>query len=123
MSNLPISSKYRSSPDKPVDDVEREDLALRLNEAFTEGGIEQLDYTRMLDRIYAARTLGELVPVVEALPVRATHDQPAIVAQRGSLPPGEVEPIGGNAVGLGKWAAGGIATLVLLIVIFLALLL
>lgn len=123
MSNLPISSKYRSSPDKPVDDAEREDLAFRLNEAFTAGGIDQMDYTRMLDVIYSARTLGQLVPVVEALPVKSTYDQPAIVDQRGGLPPGEVEPAGGNPVGLGKWAAGGTAALVLLVVVFILLLL
>ena len=123
MSNLPISSKYRSTPDKPVDDAEREDLAMRLNEAFTKGTIDQEDSSRLLDGIYAASTLGQLLPVAEALPVRSTYGQPAIVVQQGTLPPGEVEPSGGNPMGLAKWAAGGTVVLIVLIVIFLALLL
>ncbi|GAA1388837.1 DUF1707 domain-containing protein [Luteococcus peritonei] len=94
MSNLPISSKYRSTPERPVDEAEREDLTKRLNEAFEAGTVSQDDYRALLDRVFAARSLGELVPVVEQLPAKSTHDQPELVRQEGDLPPGELLPAG-----------------------------
>ena len=80
VSNLPISSKYRSLPDKPISESEREDFAARLNEEFARGTLDQDDYRRLLDTVFAARTNGDLLPVAEKLPVRQTYDQPGIVA-------------------------------------------
>lgn len=91
MSELPISSKYRSTPQEPVTDTERERLTTRLNEAFTAGRLSQDDYTARLDQLYAARQLGELVPVVEALPEQQSYRDPEIVQQNGP-PPGELSP-------------------------------
>lgn len=90
MSNLPISSKYRSTPDVAVDDAEREEVTSRLNEAFAAGSLDEDAYRRMLDVTYAAKTLGELAPVVENLPALSTHSQPAAVVQHTSVPVGEV---------------------------------
>lgn len=92
MTNLPISSKYLSQANEPVTDDEREDLSRRLNEEFTKGTIPADHYPQLLDRVFEARTLGELVPVVEALPVKPTHQQPAMVVQDATVPPGEVSP-------------------------------
>ena len=46
-------------------DAERDRLNARLNAAFTAGTLEQEDYQARLDRLFAAKRLGELVPVVE----------------------------------------------------------
>lgn len=96
MSNLPISSKYRSTPERPVDDPEREDITQRLNAAFEAGAVTQDEYRALLDRVFAARTLGDLAPVAERLPAKPTHDQPEVVRQEGTLPPGELAPAGMN---------------------------
>ncbi|MGO4958279.1 DUF1707 SHOCT-like domain-containing protein [Luteococcus sp. Sow4_B9] len=122
MSNLPISSKYRSQPSRPVDGAEREDLTRRLNDAFTAGGIDGDTYRTLLDELYAAQTLGELVPVVEHLPVKSTHDEPAMVQQHTRTAPGELAPAGMNAntatrIGM---ALGGLG---LVLVLLLAVLL
>lgn len=91
VSELPLSSKYRSTPDVAVSDDEREDLTERLNAAFTRGDIDDEDYRRRLDTLYSAHRLGELVPVVVGLPPRQTYSAPAIVEQS-SGQPGELEP-------------------------------
>ena len=67
-SNLPISSPYRSKPDAPVTDAERDRLNARLNAAYTAGTLDQDDYRARLDLLFAAKRLGDLVPVVEGLP-------------------------------------------------------
>ncbi len=92
MSNLPISSKYRSTPGLPIPDDEREALVKRLNKAFSDGKINSDDYRAFLDRLFAARKLGELAVIVEALPPAPTHDQPAMVQQGTAVEPGELSP-------------------------------
>jgi hypothetical protein len=85
-SNLPISSPYRSTPDAPVTDVEREQLTSRLNAAFTDGKLEQDDYNFRLDQLFAATRMGQLLPVVEGLPPMLTHENPEIVGSTGGQP-------------------------------------
>lgn len=119
-SNLPISSPYRSTPDAPVTDAERDRLTARLNAAYTAGTLDQDDYRGRLDLLFAAKRLGELVPVVEGLPPLPTYSSPAIVAsssgQPGELsesrPPGRMTAV----------VLGGVAAAVLLIAILLVLL-
>lgn len=94
MDNLPISSKYRSRAADVADDAEREAVASRVNDAYVAAAIDADQYRELLDRTYAARTLGELAPVVENLPALRTHAEPAIVEQRGHLAPGELSPAG-----------------------------
>jgi len=118
---LPISSPYRSTPALPVADDERNRLSTRLNAAFEAGSLDAEDYQARLDRLFAARTLGELVPVVQGLPPLATYDAPALVASTGGRP-GELAPArSGNSLTLVTVA--GIAGAVLLIALLLALLL
>ncbi|MFT4218545.1 MAG: DUF1707 domain-containing protein [Micropruina sp.] len=122
MDNLPISSKYRSRPLEPLGDGEREELAGRLNEEFARGAIDTDDYRAMLDRVFAARTLGDVAEVVAALPAKDTFVVPAVI-ETGTLAPGELVPAkqpGNNgalllAAGLGS----GIAAIVLLLVLIL----
>lgn len=90
MSNLPISSKYRSRPDDPVPDTERNDLSARLNDAFTQGNIDQDQYDELLNRVFDAKALGELAPVVEVLGKPRTYAVPAIVAEASGGRPGEL---------------------------------
>ena len=124
-----MSSKYRATPDKPVTDADRDELTTRVNDAYTDGKLGDEDYHARLDRIWAAATLGELVPVVEGLPPVATHDVPAIVAaQDGPGPlapsgrPGELAPITGpGRSGLVLLGVGG-AALILLVVLLVVLL-
>lgn len=114
---LPPSSKYLQRSTEPVDDVERESLTARLNGAFEDGRIGHDEYAGAMDVVYDARTLGELVPVVEKLPA-AKADTPAIVAQ-GGTPAGDVSgsrnllPL---AIGAGVVGVTLIAILLLLIV-------
>ena len=85
-SNLPISSPYRSTPEAPVTEAEREQLSSRLNAAFTDGKLEQDDYQFRLDSLFAATRMGQLLPVVEGLPPMPTHANPEIVASGGGEP-------------------------------------
>ena len=119
-SNLPISSPYRSKPDAPVTDAERDRLNARLNAAYTAGNLEQDDYQARLDLLFAAQRLGELVPVVEGLPPLPTHTSPAIVTESSgqpgelseSRPPGRLTAV----------VVGGVAAAILIIAILLVIL-
>jgi hypothetical protein len=113
MSELPISSKYRSTPDAPVTDGEREQLTRRLNDAFAAGKLDQNAYSSHLDRLYAAQRLGELVPVVENLPAVPAYNDPEVVQQASDGRPGEVSP----ARPANRLALAVIAAIVLIVII------
>lgn len=120
MSELPISSPYRSTPDAPVTDAEREQLSARLNTAYADGRLDADDYQARLDRLFAASTLGQLVPVVDGLPPAATYDSPAIVAT-GAGEPGELsDPRDVKGVSLGV-IVGVTAAIVVIAILFLVL--
>ncbi len=85
---LPPSSKYIQRSADPVDDTERDAITRRLGDAFADGRIPHDQYSADMDIVYAARTLGDLVPVIERLPA-AVDNVPAIVEQ-GKLPAGQV---------------------------------
>ena len=120
MSELPISSPYRSRPDAPVTDAEREQLSARLNTAYTDGRLDADDYQARLDTLFAASTLGQLVPVVDGLPPATTYASPAIVGQ-GTGTPGELsEARDARGVSLGVIVAVA-AVIVILAILFLVL--
>ena len=121
VSELPISSKYRSRPNDPVTEAEREQLSDRLNEALTRGTLDQETYSSRLDQLFAAQRLGELVPVVESLPAQQVSNDPEIVQQGGGKP-GELTE-SKDATRLSLLAIGGIAAIVILLVIVLLILL
>ena len=120
-SELPISSPYRSTPDAPVTEAEREQLSSRLNAAFTAGNMDQDDYQHRLDALFGAQKLGDLVPVVEGLPPLQTYASPSIVASTGGQP-GELSPSrNSRAATLAVVAA--VSGLVILIAILLVIVL
>lgn len=120
MSNLPISSKYRSTPHEPVTEREREELTARVNDAYTEGKLDDEQYRDHLDRVFAARTLGELVPVVTAVGVAPTYKEPAIVAQSGTNKPGELAEIKApGRTGIAVIGAVGVGVVLLLLLVLL----
>ena len=120
MSELPISSPYRSRPDAPVTDSEREQLSARLNTAYADGALDADDYQTRLDGLFAATTLGQLVPVVDGLPPAATYDSPSIVASGGGRP-GELAPAR-DARGVSLGVIAGVTGLVVVIaILFLVL--
>lgn len=118
MSELPISSKYRSTPDAPVSDDEREELTRRLNDAFAAGRLDQDTYSSRLDQLYAAQRLGDLVPVVQSLPALQTYADPAMVQQAPGSRPGEVS----QARPANRMAIGVIGAVVLIVIILIILL-
>ncbi len=120
-SNLPISSPYRSTPDAPVTDAEREKLSSRLNTAYADGQLEADDYRSRLDTLFAAQKLGQLVPVVEGLPPLQTYATPGLVASTGGQPGqvAEARPAGRVAL----IAVAGVTGLVVLIAVLLLILL
>lgn len=121
MSNLPISSRYRSTPHLPVTDEERNGIVARLNEAYTDGRVDPDAYQRLLDVAFGARTLGELVPVVEVLPPVATYAEPGVVAQTGR--PGELtEPRAPRPAVVAGVVGVGVAALILVVVLLMLLL-
>ncbi len=77
--NLPMSSKYRGTPHEPVTDADREELTRRLNQALEDGRFDPYDYRQLLDQVYAANQLGDLVPIVEQLPPLQTAGVPATI--------------------------------------------
>lgn len=118
-SDVPLSSPYRSTPEAAVSEEERNRLSSRLNAAFEAGTLDADEYQVRLDRLFAARRLGELVPVVQGLPPLPTYADPALVAGTGGRP-GELAPArSGN--GLTLVTVGGIAVAVLLLVLVLVL--
>lgn len=120
MSNLPISSPYRSTPEAPVTESERDRLSSRLNAAFTEGSLNADDYQARLDQLFAAQKLGQLVPVVDGLPPLQTYQSPAIIDSGGQ--PGQLAEARKGS-GLTLVTVGALAGVVLLIVILLVILL
>lgn len=117
---LPPSSKYLQRPGDPVDETERAAITQRLNDAFADGRLAHDEYAEAMDIVYDARTLGDLVPVMEKLPAAATN-VPAIVEQ-GGLPAGQLaEPrsLVPAAVMVGVVGLSLLAVLAILLVLIL----
>lgn len=121
MSSLPISSPYRSTPDAPVTDAERERLSARLNDAYADGKLGAEDYQARLDALFAAQKMGQLLPVVEGLPPLQTYNSPALVESTGGQP-GQLS-VARSGTSFTLLTVGGAAGLIALIAILLVILL
>ena len=92
MSNeLPIASPYRSTPEVPVTEAERDQLSRRLNAAYTDGHAPRGRLPGAARPAVRRPQAGELVPVVQGLPplvdlqrpgARGQHRGPAGSARR-----------------------------------------
>lgn len=112
MTSLPPSSKYLQRPGEPVEEQERESITKRLSDAYADGRMTQDDYMQCLDVVYAASTLGDLVPVVEKLPAAA--DNTPDIVRAGAAPAGEVTQ-SRNVLVPTVMAAGGVLVLLLVL--------
>jgi hypothetical protein len=89
-----------AQPRLRASDAERDRVASVLNDALAEGRLSPEEHAERLDRIYAAKTQAELVPVVEDLP--APGGQTA-VAFRPAGPAGRIIAVFGGAMRRGTW--------------------
>ncbi|AMS05059.1 DUF1707 domain-containing protein [Acidipropionibacterium acidipropionici] len=116
MNELPPSSKYVARAAEPVTDADRADLNTWLNDAYSDGKIDESTFREGLDTVYSAATLGDLVPVVAGLPTRQTYAEPALGTES-STAPGELTPHRALAPSTTLWLAVGGGVLVLLLLI------
>ncbi len=129
VSGLPIVSKFRNDPHRPVQDADRDDLASRLNEAYTRGDLDTDQYQSLLDGLFSATTQGQLVPVADLLPARLAVNTPAVADDGrfapppGVVPMGQRQPVASSFQQLRPWyyVAGGLSVVVVLIVLLLFL--
>ena len=120
---LPISSPYRSTPDAPVTETERDQLSSRLNAAYTAGTLDADDYRAPAGRPVRRAADGPAGARWSRACRRCRPTPiPAIVASAPTGRPGEVSPAR-SANGVALVAVGGVAALVVLIAILLVVLL
>ena len=106
-----------SEADLRASDADRERVAEALREAYAEGRLTAEEHSERVDSVYAAKTLGELVPLTVDLPShKATHGaaaRPAAVprpAAQSGLPsrtePETMVAVFGGAQRKGRFRAG-----------------
>lgn len=100
-------------PDMRASDAERERIAEILRDAVAEGRLDMGEFEQRLEAAYAARTRGELTPLVRDLPVAGTptHVVGASVAGMSDRIGGEPTSKGGFAFWggfgrKGRWTVG-----------------
>jgi hypothetical protein len=101
-----VSAELRAS------DADRERVAEALREAYAEGRLTAEEHSERVDAVYAAKTLGELVPLTRDLPSHhATHQPMASAPQPQSALPSRTESenmvaVFGGAERKGRFRAG-----------------
>lgn len=100
-----------SAPDLRASDADRDRVADILRDALAEGRLDAAEHSERLDRVYAAKTVGELEPLVRDLPAGAAAAPAPAPAPRAYAP----DPTGENPnlVGIlggaerkGRWRVG-----------------
>ena len=94
------------NPELRASDTERERVAVALREHAQQGRLDVDELSERLDRVYAARTLGELAPLTADLPApsrRSAKREQARAEFRGHL----VSYVLVNLLLIGIWAASG----------------
>lgn len=92
-------------------DADRDRIADILREALAEGRLDATEHSERVEKVYAAKTLGELEPLVRDLPVGPTAVQAPAAAPRAYTPdPSGENPnlvgILGGAERKGRWRVG-----------------
>ncbi len=115
-----MSSRYENQPHEPVSEPVRDELVKKVNDAYVAGHLDPDDYERVLDSAYSAKTQGELVPVIKALPSRYQADEPDMVSQHGE--PGTLTQHN-NQLRMWFMMGGGLVGVIIVIAILLVILL
>jgi hypothetical protein len=109
---VPAEGELRAS------DADRDRIADILRDGLAEGRLDAAEHSERLDQVYAAKTIGQLEPLVRDLPAaRSTPAAPAHTAPRGYDPaqggenPNLVGILGG-AERKGRWRVGNRITAV-----------
>ncbi|EST39033.1 hypothetical protein N566_04225 [Streptomycetaceae bacterium MP113-05] len=99
--------------DVRASDADRDRVADILREALAEGRLDAEEHSERLDRLYAAKTMGQLEPLVRDLPRPAGHGAPRPAAAVVEQPQGEgfdatdnVVAIFSGATRRGRWRIG-----------------
>ncbi|WP_435111056.1 DUF1707 SHOCT-like domain-containing protein [Nocardiopsis synnemataformans] len=86
-------------------DADRDKVAERLREALAEGRLTPVEHEERLDTLYKAKTMGELGPIVEDLPVPG-HGYDYASMERRSDEPSGMEILGSEARDLAGQSKG-----------------
>ncbi|SEK27189.1 Cell wall-active antibiotics response 4TMS YvqF [Streptacidiphilus jiangxiensis] len=97
--------------DLRASDADRERVAAALRDAYAEGRLDAEEHSQRLDAAYAAKTLGELVPLTRDLPAHDRVQRPGAAPARAEEPvpatgSNEVVAIFGGAVRKGRFRTG-----------------
>jgi hypothetical protein len=87
-------------------DADRERAASVLNEALAHGRLTADEHSERLDSVYAAKTQGELVPLIDDLPAVAGSTSPATASgqvERTAGSYGRIVAVFGGAARKGSW--------------------
>jgi Domain of unknown function (DUF1707)/Cell wall-active antibiotics response 4TMS YvqF len=90
-----------SKPQLRASDAERDRVASVLNDALAEGRITAQEHGDRLERIYAAKTQAELVPVIEDLPAPGGQTPTAVSRPEGRA--ARIIAVFGGAMRRGTW--------------------
>ncbi|WNI19757.1 DUF1707 domain-containing protein [Streptomyces sp. ITFR-21] len=98
-------------------DADRDRIADILRDALAEGRLDATEHSERLDRVYAAKTVGQLEPLVRDLPAgQQAGSAPAPAARGHDAGPGGENPklvgILGGAERRGRWRVGSRITAV-----------
>src|SRR2546423_13949915 len=97
--------RRREDPDVRASDADRERVAQLLRDSAGEGRLDMDELSERLDRVYAARTFGELRAQTSDLPVVAAHPStPRSPARRSAL---TTRFVWISVMLVGIWAATG----------------
>jgi hypothetical protein len=107
----PVAVAPAADADLRASDADRDRIADILREALAEGRLDSAEHSERLDQVYAAKTLGELQPLVRDLPMGRTAAPAAAPAARGHYDDGSGENpnlvgILGGAERKGRWRVG-----------------
>ncbi|MFG6202308.1 DUF1707 domain-containing protein [Nonomuraea sp. JJY05] len=69
-------------PDQRASDADRDRVAAALSEALATGRLTSVEHADRLDVAYAAKTVGELVPLTRDLPEVSASSVPAAIEQQ-----------------------------------------
>jgi hypothetical protein len=108
---VPAAPAPAAEADLRASDADRDRIADILREALAEGRLDSAEHSERLDRVYAAKTMGELEPLVRDLPVgRGATAAPAPAARQyagdGSGENPNLVGILGGAERKGRWRVG-----------------